>query len=596
MSNKPDDVIRYRIKVNSKPLAEDMPICSILIDKHVNKIPYAKISIYDGDLAMQAFEIANDKTFAVGSDVTIEAGYGDGDLKKLFEGVIVRFAIKSNQDRFSTFIITCKDVAFKTTISPKIAHYEKIKDSDLFKKVLQSYRGIKSQLETTMVIHESLVQYEVSDWDFLNIRAEAIGKIVVVDDGKIAIKKPGFTGAGKLAYTYGEDFIDFDAEIDVQDQWADIRALSWDSSKQRVVSAKITEPGECSMGDISYKDLVRATNKDDVVITHGGALDDEMKAMATGLLHRKRMAKVKGQVKVAGNAKLKPDMLITIKAGAKHFAGDAYVSGIRHIIVDGSWDTEVTLGLDAERYMRKYNDINTLPAAGMLPPVYGLQLGTVKKITQDPQNSYRLFVNLPLLQKKTSDGLWCRLASFYATSKSGAFFLPEIDDEVVVGFINDDLRAPVILGSLYSSKHDIPKTISSNNIYKSFISREKLEFTFLDDDKGPEIILKTPKGNTIELSDKAKSLKILDQNGNKIVLDSKGISIVSNKDITLDAKGSLKLKGLKDLALNGTQNLNLKSMNINLEASMKASLSGNASTEVKSNMATIIKGTTVLIN
>ena len=43
-------LLSNKTKVNAKPLAEDILICSILIDKHVNKTPHAKISIYDGDL------------------------------------------------------------------------------------------------------------------------------------------------------------------------------------------------------------------------------------------------------------------------------------------------------------------------------------------------------------------------------------------------------------------------------------------------------------------------------------------------------------------------------------------------------------------
>ena len=595
MSAEQVDVVKYTIKVDSKTLCDNIPICSILVDKHINKIPYAKIILYDGDLALQAFDIANDKVFKIGSKVIIEAGYGN-TLGKIFEGVVIKLAIKSRQEGFSTFVVTCKDVAYKTTIATKTMHFEKSKDSDVLKKILGEYRGIKNKLEATYITHESLVQYEVSDWDFLNIRAEANGKIVVVDDGEITMKTPKTTGKGALTYTYGEDFIHFEAEIDVQDQWAGVTALSWDSGKQQVVSKKVSEPGERSIGDISYKELIASTNKDVVSITHDGVLHEEVKTLAYGLLDRRRMTKIKGSMTVMGNAKLKHDSLISIKKGALHFEGDAYVSGIRHFISDGIWDTELTLGLDAQCYMRKYNDICNLPAAGMVPPMHGLHIGIVKKISQDPQNNYRIFVNLPLIQENSKEGIWCRLASFYATKKSGAFFIPEVEDEVVVGFVNDDIRAPIILGSLYSGKHDPPKSSDDKNLYKSFISREKLELTFHDDDQGPEIIIKTPKGGNIQISDKDKSIKIVDQNNNKITLSSKGISIVSDKDITLDAKGNLNIKSLKDVVINGTQNLNLKSMNVNAQASMKASLSGNASTEVKSNMATIIKGTSVLIN
>lgn len=596
MSSIPGDVINYSIKVGSKTLDANFPIHTVIVNKQINKIPYAKIVLYDGDIQSQTFSVANNKTFSIGDTIVIEAGYG-GALEKIFAGVVAKLAIQSSASTPSTLTVTCRDVAYKTTISTKTIHFEKSKDSDLFKKILGTYSGLKSNLEATNIVHESISQHEISDWDFLNIRAEANGQIVVVNDGEVSVKKPKTSGKGSITYSYGVDFIDFEAEIDAKDQWAGATAVSWDSSKHNIISAKAGEPGEQSMGDLSYKKLTSATQQDPISISHGGVSNhSEIKTLATSLLNRSRIAKIKGSVTVSGNPKLYHDRLITIAKGASHFAGDAYVSGIRHTISDGNWQTTLTLGLNSKRYAHQYNDIGPLPAAGMMPPIHGLQIGVVKKITEDPQKHDRIFVHLPLVQDKPKEGIWCRLASFYANQKSGAFFIPELEDEVVVGFINDDIRSPIILGSLYSAKHTPPKTIDNKNLFKSFVSREKLELTFHDDKEGPEIIIKTPKGGLIQISDKKKSIEIVDQNSNKIVLGKDGIDITSSKNINLNAGSSITIKSGKDVIINGAQNVNLKSMNVNAQASMKAVLSGNASTEVKSSMATIIKGTTVLIN
>lgn len=596
MASISGDFIKYAIRIGSKTLDTSYPIQSIIVDKRINKIPYAKIVLHDGSIQSQTFSIANDKTFTIGATVVIQAGYDDG-LAQLFEGVVAKLAIQSRSTGCSTLTVTCRDVAYKTTLAPKTMHFVKIKDSDLFKKILNGYSGLSHKIEATAIVHENISQHEISDWDFLNIRAEANGQIVVVNDGVVSIKKPKATGKGSFTYTYGVDFIDFDAEIDAKDPWSAATAHSWDSTKHNKVSEKATDPGEQSMGSISYKKLTAATQTGSVTISHSGVLDPlELKTLATGLLSRSRIAKIKGNVTVSGNAALHHDRMISIEKGATHFAGDAYVSGMQHIISNGNWQTTLTLGLDAQRYMHKYHDIGALPAAGMMPPMHGLQLGVVKQITQDPQKHDRILVHLPLVQDKPKEGIWCRLASFYATQASGAFFIPELEDEVVVGFVNDDIRFPIILGSLHSSKHPSPKTVDPKNVFKSFVSREKLEFTFHDDKEGPEIIIKTAKKALIQLSDKQKSIEIVDQNGNKVVLSNTGIHLTSNKDIHLNARGSISIQAGKDIVLSGMQNVNLKSMNINAQASMKATLSGNASTEVKSSMATIIKGTTVLIN
>lgn len=596
MSRILHDFIKYSIKIGSKALDSSYPIQSIIIDKRINKIPYAEIVLHDGSIQSQIFSIANDKTFAIGNTATIQAGYGDS-LEALFEGVVATLSVHSRSTGLSTLTVTCRDIAHETTITPQTTHFEKTKDSDLFKKILGKYSGLKNKLESTSITHENISQREISDWDFINIRAEANGQVVVVNDGVISVKKPNTTGKGLLTYTYGADFINFDAEIDVKDQWASITALSWDSTKQSTVSEKADEPGEQSMGDLSYKKLTAATKQNPVVISHCGLLDaSEIKTLATGLLSRSRIAKIKGVVTVSGNAKLLHDHLVTIEKGATHFSGDAYVSGVRHLISNGTWQTELTIGLPAQRYIRKYNDIGSLPAAGMMPPIHGVQLGIVKQITGDPKNQNRILVNLPVIHNNPKEGIWCHLTSFYTAPQSGALFIPELETPVVVDFFEADIRNPIILGSLYIGKHEPSKKIDDRNLFKSFISKEKLELTFNDDKEGPEITIKTPKGGLLKLSDKQKNIEITDENGNTIVLSKDGINITSSKDIILSAKGNITLKSDKNIDIQGGQNITMKSMNINAKASMKAILSGNSSTEVQSAMATIIKGTTVLIN
>ncbi|MBX9890144.1 MAG: type VI secretion system tip protein VgrG [Amoebophilaceae bacterium] len=590
----PNNFIKYSIKVGSKVLKEHFPIQSIMVDKRINKIPYAKIVLYDGDIAAQSFFTANDKTFKIGADVTIEAGYGT-DLAKIFQGVIAKLAVKSRSSGASTFVVTCRDIAYKTTLGPKTMHFQQCKDSDIFKKILDQYKGLTSNLEATTTVHESISQYEVSDWDFLNIRAEANGLVIVVNDGKVSIKQPKSSGKGAFSYTYGVDFIDFDAEIDVKDQWQGANAFSWNVGKQQLDVAKAADPGERSMGDISYKELLGGQKA--VPIAHGGIDNAEVKNLASGLLERARIAKVKGSITVLGNPKLLHGKSITIEKGAAHFAGNAYISGVRHLISAGTYYTELTMGLDAQRYMHKYTDIIPLAAAGMMPPIHGLQIGIVKQITADPKKSDRIFVHLPLIQQQAKAGIWCRLASFYASNQAGAFFIPEVNDEVIVGFINDDVRAPIILGSLYSQTHGSPNKMDEKNNLKSFVSRAKLKLTFNDDPKAPEMSMQTPKGSIIKITDeKEAGIHIEDIHGNKIILNSKGIGIISRKDIRLNAGGSIKLNSLDDCVVRANKNVNISGMNVNTKASMKASLEGNASTEVKSGMVTIVKGTTVLIN
>ena len=195
----------------------------------------------------------------------------------------------------------------------------------------------------------------------------------------------------------------------------------------------------------------------------------------------------------------------------------------------------------------------------------------------------------------SGDGIWARLAQFYATSsQKGAFFLPEVGDEVVLGFLNDDPRYPVILGMLYSSKNAPPYTADQKNSIKAIVTKNDLKLEFDDDQK--VLTAQTPGGNKMILSDKDKSITIQDQNGNKIEMAAAGITISSAKDITLKATGKIAVQANLDIGIKATTDLNLEGLNVNGKAQLAFSAQGTATAELKSTGNTSVKGLMVMIN
>ena len=214
--------------------------------------------------------------------------------------------------------------------------------------------------------------------------------------------------------------------------------------------------------------------------------------------------------------------------------------GFAIAVANGNWETDVQFGLSTELFAETYN-LRPLPAAGLLPAVSGLQIGIVTVLENDPDGEDRIKVRLPLISA-AEEGIWARIATLDAGKERGTFFRPEIGDEVVVGFLNDDPRHPVILGMCHSSAKPAPEPAKDDNHRKGYVSREKMQFTF--DDEKKIIALETPGGNKITLSEEDKGIVFEDQNGNKITLDDSGIKIESSKDLTLKAAKDIKIEGM----------------------------------------------------
>ena len=170
------------------------------------------------------------------------------------------------------------------------------------------------------------------------------------------------------------------------------------------------------------------------------------------------------------------------------------------------------------------------------------------------------------------------MATLDAGNKRGSFFMPEIDDEVIVGFVDGDPHNAVVLGMLHSSQAPMPLEITDENHQKGFFSRENIQLLF--DDEKKSLLMETPGGNKLLISDDEKGVSLEDQNGNTIVMNDQGITIESKKNLTLKASHDISIEG----------------MNVNVKANAQLVAQGTSSTEVSASGNTVIKGGLVQIN
>jgi Rhs element Vgr protein len=587
-----DVTLSYAITINGSPIPDTYPVISVNITNEVNKISFAELMFSDGNMEEGTFPISDSADFAPGGEIEIKAGYGEGAQTSLFKGLIVKQGLRLTTSGYNV-VLTCKHKAVQMTYVKKEAEFATSVDSSIINTIAGTY-GLSVTIKSTSVTQELVFQKLATDWDFILSRAEFYGYIITLDGDAITIDEPKISGSAVLRVAMGESITNFTAELNAERQPTSITASAWDPKNLALLTVTAAEPSVNSQGNVTPKALSGKLSQATLALNSCTPMaNDELQAWADGSLLRARLSSIKGQVSFQGSGLVKPGTIIELAGVGARYNGSAFVTAVNHVMEDGGWTTIAKFGLDSIPVSEKPN-FSYPVAAGQLPAIHGLQVATVKKLFDDPDGQYRIQVTIPS-NASTQTGIWARMANFYASSSIGATFLPEVGDEVVLGFLESNPRYPVILGSLYSSGRQIPAPPADNNNYiKSIITKSKLKVTFDDEKKMTKI--ETPGGNSVTLSDDAKSIELVDQNGNSVKMTSSGINIESGKDITIKATGNISLNATGKLDLKATQDAAVSGMNVTNTAQMGFTAKGNATAEVSASGQTTIKGGIVMIN
>jgi uncharacterized protein involved in type VI secretion and phage assembly len=203
---------------------------------------------------------------------------------------------------------------------------------------------------------------------------------------------------------------------------------------------------------------------------------------------------------------------------------------------------------------------------------YGVTVGIVTN-NKDEEGLGRVKVKFPWLSDK-DESYWARVLTPMAGKKMGIYFLPDVNDEVLVAFAHGDIESPYILGAVWNGEDKPPETNSDGKNNRRLIKSRSGHQIILDDTEGQEQIV---------IRDRTEK--------NQIVIDSKEntLSIKVEKDITIEAKGKITIKSsdgdialeAKNLSFKAQQNCEIKAdSNCNLLASGGMALKCSAGVKI----------------
>jgi uncharacterized protein involved in type VI secretion and phage assembly len=187
---------------------------------------------------------------------------------------------------------------------------------------------------------------------------------------------------------------------------------------------------------------------------------------------------------------------------------------------------------------------------------------------RDPDGLGRIKIQYPW-DSDSNESYWARVVTFMSGDDFGSCFLSEIEDEVLVAFLDGNIEYPIVVGSLWNQDNTPPYTNDSeeNNI-RAIKSRSGHEIIFNDEEGSEKLEIKSSKGQSVVLDDMNEKIKIEDASGNYIEMDSQSnsITIQSSMEININAQSSIKINAGSDITIEG--------MNVNIKAGAILTLEG----------------------
>ena len=447
------------------------------------------------------------------------------------------------------------------------------KPSDIVKDVLGAYYEIKSKVSNYTHTIPYSVQHNESSFDYVCRLAAQYGQWCYYDGSdKVVFGNP--TDNTPIELNYPIDLKEFN--LSQLPQPANFNYVTYD------VKAKQWNEVIAKKGDEVLKSgILQANTKVPLNISSGGST-----SLLKDLANSQGEALAINQIRFTG-VSTNPTLLLGSLIKPTGAVEDTY----RIIKISHSCNE---FGGYENRFTAVASTFNTYPYTNIRAyPISQNQIGIVTKTHEDPENLGRIQVLLSY-HDNSSYGTWMRMLTPHSGQERGIHFLPEVDDEVLVGFEGNNAEHPYVMGCLYNGVDHPPSIPDERNTRKTIKTKSGLKVEFHDGLK--KYTIETPGENKFIMDDDSRTIVIEDEHQNKITMDEDGITIESAKDLTFKAQGDVKIDAGENVGIKAQADADIDGMNVTLAANGSLKASGSASAELSASGQTTVKGAMVMIN
>jgi Rhs element Vgr protein len=560
--------------------------------------------------------------FKLGAEIEVlfetppAADGSDPTLESVFLGEVTALEPEFTDSNQVNLQIRAYDKLHRLQRSKKTRTFLDQSDNDIVKTIGGEYGlTVEAKGSAGNTKYPYLIQLNQTDFEFLWSRAELIGYRLYVKDKKLHFAEAFSPGTDQIEKNWPEHLVSFQPRATLAHQVSKAVVTGWDPKTKAQVRAEVTastisnnivnaSPQKTELGAAGVKKAFGETET--VVVTQPGLTIDQAKAIAQARLNAAQSETFQAEGALRdGDPKLLAGAKCNIDGVGEKFTGMYYVTSARHVYnarQTGQYRVYFSatgrLPSTVKGLLQENGNGNGYGYGGSSGQLSGVVTAVVTDIN-DPDKLGKVKVKYPWLPKYNSAELsshWVRVSSPMGGAERGMFFMPEVDDEVLVAFEHGNPNAPYIVGMLWNDKDKIPastaEAIASGKVNQRFIRSKSGHLIVFDDTDGKEKITirdKTEK-NLIEIDSKANTLLI--QAEKDITLEAKGkLTLKSTGDFIVDSKANINMKCAQNLTAEASANGKIKGgANLDLEAGANGTLKANANAEVSGNAQATLKG------
>ncbi|HEU5265377.1 MAG TPA: VgrG-related protein [Jatrophihabitans sp.] len=582
---------RPRITVDGTPLADDVlpSLIKVVIDAQLHLPDMFALEFLDHgrDLVRRAgFDFGGRiEITATGADAADEAG-------KLLVGEVT--GLEQDTDATGTWtIVRGYDLSHRLCRGRRTRTFLDATDGDIVRRVATDAGLELGDVDDDGAVHPHVGQVNLTDWEFLRARANERGREVAVVNGQLVWHAPVShdtapsslddleTPPQPAQLLLGTNLLRLSPRVTAAEQVGEVWVRGWNPETKQPVrgSAKTSTVSANSGADPS--ELAGRFSAAPFLVADRPVRDEqEADAIAAAVAEQIAGAHAEMTGLALGDPKLIPGAAVSVSGVGWPHDGDYVLSGARHRYDETGYHTEFTVSGRQERTLLGLASLGATKQThrGSGRPWPGLVIGQVTDIN-DPDQRFRVKVAFPWLSDDY-ESWWARVVQPGAGDGRGLAWLPEVGDEVLVGFVHGDVRDPYVLGGLYNGTdhpmmNDQLVDGSAGQVLRRVLgSRTGHQLVFSDDDQGSQIQLATGDGS---------ATITLDSTNTKIVIDGTGT-------VTIHAGGPLKLDSDGDIELNANGG------DLKLTASGELKLSGSTGASIDGGPQVSVSGSIIKLN